>query len=76
MCLPTYFCYKYVRRHTCNSLFSTTIAAYQKDTVFFDGECLHDTIKGAAQRKTFLTIKLENMIHIKFALFFCVDFSG
>ena len=38
-----------VWRHTHNSLFSTISATHYKDKVFPYGECLHATIKSAAQ---------------------------
>ena len=34
-----------IRRHTRNSLFSTTSVACYKDNMFPDGECLHAIIK-------------------------------
>ena len=39
--------HKSVGRHTCNSLFSATSAAYYKGKIFLDGESLHTTINNA-----------------------------
>ena len=64
---------KYVGRHTCNSLFITTSVEYYKDKVFPDGECLHATIKNAAQFITCLTIKPNNIINIKCDLVFFMN---
>ena len=47
--LVTNILHNYVGRHTCNSLFSYKSAANYKDKVFPYGECLHATIKDAAQ---------------------------
>ena len=68
--LVTYLKQNYVGIHTCNSLFSTKIYSRLKITVFPDGECLHANIKYAAQCIICLSIKPNNMIHIKFALVF------
>ena len=57
-------------RHTRTSFFCTTSASHYKDIVFPDDECLHATIKDAAQCITCLSIKPNNMIHIKFDLVF------
>ena len=67
----TYLQHKLVRRHTHKSLFSTKSSAYYKDKVFPDVEYLHATIKDASQFITRITIKLNNMIHIKCDLGSC-----
>ena len=72
--LVTYLQHNSFRRHTCNSLFSTTSAAHYKNKVFPDGECLHDTIKDADQCITCISIKPNNMILIKCALYFCDEY--
>ena len=41
--------HKSVRRHTRSSLFSNKSAAYHKEKVFPDGECLHANIKYSSQ---------------------------
>ena len=71
----TYLKHKYVGRHTCNSLFSTTSAEHYKDTNFPVGECLHANIKDAAQCITCITIKQNVMINIKRALGFWYEFT-
>ena len=66
---------KYVGRHTRTSLYSTKSDLYYNNKVFVDGECLHDTIKDAAQWIIYLTTKPNNMIHIKCVLGLCDEFS-
>ena len=60
-----------VRIHTHNSLFIAKISLNYKYKVFPDGECLHATIRDASQFITRITIKLNNMIHIKCDLGSC-----
>ena len=73
--LVIYLQHKSVRRHTRDSLFSTTIASHYKHKVFQDGEFLQTTIKDAAQCITCLPTKPKNMIHIKCTLGFCDEYS-
>ena len=67
--------HKYVGIYTQNSLFSTTSDSYYNNKVFIDGECLHATIKDAAQCITCLPIKANNIINIKCDLGFCDEFT-
>ena len=62
---------KSVRRHICNSIFSTKCDAYYKDKIFLSCECLHATIKDAPQCISCLPIKPNNMLYIKCDLSFC-----
>ena len=73
--LVTYLQHNYVWRHICNSLFCTKSASHYKDKMFPYGEFLHATIKDADQCITCLTIKPQNMIHIKCDLGFCYVFT-
>ena len=61
--------HKSVGRHRQNCLFSTTSAVHYNDIVFKYGECLHATIKDNSRYSICITIKPNNMIHIKFDFF-------
>ena len=59
-----------VVRHTLNSSYRTKSAAHYKEKFFPGGECLHATIKDAAQTITFTHVKPNNNIRMKCALDF------
>ena len=63
--LVTYLQQRYFGIHIRNSLFSTKSSAHYKDKVFPDSEFLDATIKDAYRCITCITIKPNNMIHIK-----------
>ena len=64
---------KSVGRHMRNSAYITTISEHYKDKLFPDGECLHATIKVAAQCISCNHIKPKNIIHMKCSLGFCCE---
>ena len=55
--LVTFLQQKFLIRHTCNILFSTTSSAHYQDKLFPDNGYLHATIKDVAHCNACLTIK-------------------